>query len=189
MSLDYHLSLIRWVSANRGYLHPDIELAFNVDKGYHAKVVAGRTLEPGSCIARCSMTTSLSVLNALHNPPFSSRGTMFPSAFLLNQKVPVVQCFFLMEQWLLQDKSWWAPYLSTLPKPDEIGDRYFVDKEEDLLLFQGTNLQTAIRKQSETWKAQFTKGLDHLKRLDWPNATNGRYTWYAYASCRSYFSI
>jgi hypothetical protein len=177
MSLGNHLSLARWMSANHGYLHPNIELAFDVEKGYHARVVAGGSVKAGSCVARCSMTTSLSFLNALHSPPFSCRGTRFPAAFLQSQKIGAVQCFFLMEQWILQEKSWWAPYLSTLPKPEEIEALYFTGKEGELLWLGGTNLETAITKQIESWKAQFSKGMDQLRELEWPNAINDRYTW------------
>lgn len=177
MSLENHLTLVRWIISNRGHLNPDIELAFDVEKGYHARVVADGTVKAGTCVARCPMTTSLSVLNAFHTPPFSCRGTRFPSVFLRDQRVGVVQCFFLMEQWVLRDKSWWAPYISTLPDPDEIQPLYFTDNEVDLNLLSGTNLQTAIPRQSETWRAQFEKGMDQLRRLEWPNAVNDTYTW------------
>jgi hypothetical protein len=177
MSLRNHLSLVRWMSSNHGYLHPNIELAFDVETGFHARVAPGRTVKAGSCVARCSMTTSLSVLNAFHTPPFSCRGTRFPSVFLRTQSIGVIQCFFLMEQWVLQDKSWWAPYLTTLPKPDEIEALFFTDQEEDLACLRGTNLETAIKKQLETWKIQFCKGMDQLTKLEWPNAVHNRYTW------------
>lgn len=177
MCLENHLALVGWTVSNRGYLHPDIELAFSVERGYHARVVADRVLDAGSCVARCSMTMSLSVLNALHTPPFSCRGTMFPSAFLRSQQISVIQCFFLMEQWILRDKSWWAPYISTLPKPDEVETLYFMDQEMDLIHLKGTNLEMAVTKQAEMWKAQFAQGMDHLRRLEWPNAVNDRYTW------------
>lgn len=177
MSMENHLSLARWMASNRGYLHPNIEIAFNAEKGYHARVSAGGTIKAGTCVARCSMTTSLSVLNALHSPPFSCRGTRFPSAFLRTQDHGVVQCFFLMEQWLLQDKSWWAPYLSTLPKPDDIEGLYFTGAEEDLICLKGTNLASATTKQTETWKTQYLHGLEQLTKLEWPHAVNDRYTW------------
>lgn len=177
MSLENHISLLRWTSSNHGHLHPSIELAFDVEKGYHARVVSRGRLEAGSCVARCSMKTSLSVLNALHTPPFSCRGTRFPSAFFRNQETSVVQSFFLMEQWILQEKSWWAPYLSTLPMPGEIESLYFTGKDEDLVGLKGTNLENAIMKQSETWKAQFSEGMSQLRKLEWPNTLSGKYTW------------
>lgn len=177
MSLQNHHSLVRWMSSNRGYLHPNIELAFDVEKGFHARVIAGRSVKAGSCVARCSTTTSLSVLNALHTPPFSCRGTRFPSAFLRHQDIAIVQCFFLMEQWILQESSWWAPYLSTLPKPDDIDALYFTDQEEDLASLKGTNLESAIKKQLDVWRDDYSKGMEQLRRLEWPNAMSGRYTW------------
>jgi hypothetical protein len=177
MSLQNHLSLVRWMSSNYGYLHPNIELAFDVGKGFHARVSSGTTVKAASCVARCSMTTSLSVLNAFHTPPFSCRGTKFPSAFLRSQDIGMIQCFFLMEQWVLQHKSWWAPYLFTLPKLDEIEALFFTDQEADLACLRGTNLETAIVKQLETFKAQFCKGIDQLTKLEWPNAVDKKYSW------------
>jgi hypothetical protein len=177
MSLDNHLALVRWISSNRGYLHPNIDLAFDAETGYHARVVEGTVVKAGSCVARCSMATSLSILNALHTPPFSCRGTRFPLGFLGNQKTRVIQCFFLMEQWALQKRSWWAPYLSTLPRPDEVQAIYFTGTEEDITFLKGTNMETAMVTQIKAWKAQYSEGMNQLRKLEWPNAVNSMYTW------------
>lgn len=123
------------------------------------------------------MATSLSILNALHAPPFSSRGTKFPAAFLHHQNVRIIQSFFLMEQLVLKDRSWWAPYLATLPKPVEVEALYFTDGESDIKALKGTRLETAIVKQIEGWKTQFIQGMDHLRELAWPNAVKEIYTW------------
>ena len=82
-----------------------------------------------------------------------------------------------MEQWILQESSWWAPYLLTLPKPDDIEALYFTDQEEDLASLKGTNLESAIRKQLDAWKDLYSSGMEQLRKLEWPNATSGRYTW------------
>jgi hypothetical protein len=177
MSVENHIALVQWMAANHGFLHSDVEVAFDHERGYHARVVAHRSVKAGTCVARCSMTTALSVLNAFHTPPFSSRGTKFPLAFLRHQKPAIIQSFFLMEQWLLQEKSWWAPYILTLPKPGQIDELYFTGGPVDIALLRGTNLEIAMAKQTETWAAQFSKGMEHLKKLQWPNALDRKYTW------------
>ena len=177
MSLENHQALVRWMSSNHGYLHPDVKLAFSKEKGYHARVAGNRVVNAGTCVARCSVTTTLSVLNALHTPPFSCRGKRFPDAFLRNQNPAVVQCFFLMEQWLLEDRSWWAPYLSTLPQPADIEALFFTGTMEDLLLLKGTNLEAALLQRTESYTTQLARGTEQLKGLGWPSAVNNKYTW------------
>ena len=176
MSLDNHLALRRWLAANNGYVHPDVEVAFDPDKGYHARIANSKSIQSGTRVAKCSMISSLSVLNALHTPPFSCRGTRFPKDFLLDQDTTVVQYFFLMEQWLLQGKSWWAPYLRTLPGPDEVADLFFTDSK-DIVFFKGTNLERALADRIQSLRDQFRRGTCHLKKLRWPRAVQDEYTW------------
>ena len=88
-----------------------------------------------------------------------------------------MQCFFLMEQWILKENSWWAPYLLTLPKPDDIDALCFTDQEEDLAGLKGTNLESAIKKQLDIWRDDYSKGMEQLRKLEWPNAMSGMYTW------------
>ena len=108
--------------------------------------------------------------------PFGSHGTNFPAAFMSKQPFAVIQYFFLMEQYLLGPKSWWAPYISAIPGPDAIDSMLFAEGSEDMRWLAGTNLKGAMAKQTEKWKGLYKAASTQLENLCWPNAE--RYTWY-----------
>lgn len=172
-----HGKLVQWVLENEGYLHPSAQLAFSSRKGYHAVVTDGTTLSNGTRVASCPMPVTLSVLNALDIHPFSSHGTRFPAPFLRDQsKNPQsLQAFFLMEQLLLGEKSWWAPYIATLPTVEDITSMQF--DEDDVIWLEGTNLKGGLSDQDAKWKEMFSHGVEQLKLLGWANALNGSYNW------------
>lgn len=173
-----HRLLVQWVVTNSGYFHEHAQLAYSSRKGFHGLVAEGHTIAEGTRIASCPMPLTLSVLNALDIHPFTSRGSRFPEAFLSAQaKQPQsLQAFFLMEQLLKGDQSWWHPYISTLPTVQDVNDLQF-EEQADLRWLEGTNLKGGLVTQSEKWLELFTTGLTHLKALRWPNAVNGSYTW------------
>lgn len=175
--LQPQLDLIQWVKREDGFLHPSVEVASDPGgRGFHIRVSAGQTIRPNTRIASCPISATMSILNAMNIAPFSSRGVNFPSSFINNQSFTVVQYFFLMEQYLLGQKSWWAPYISAIPTPDAIDSMGFADDSEDMRWLAGTNLRGALAKQNEKWKELFTTASAHLKGLRWPNAEC--YTWY-----------
>lgn len=178
-----HRHLIEWVLANNGYFHPDAQIAFSSRKGFHAVVATNTAMPSGAQIASCPMEVTMSVLNALDVKPFSSHGTCFPAAFLLAQakRPESLQSFFLMEQLVLGDKSWWHPYVASLPTVEEVNDQQF-DQAEDVIWLEGTNLKKAFETQSNKWRQLFDHGLEHLKRLEWPHALDKSYTWYVFKS-------
>jgi hypothetical protein len=175
------LDLIRWIKQEKGFLHPDVEVASDPgNRGFHIRVVAGRTIRPNSRIASCPISATISILNAIDIAPFSSRGVNFPFPFLNEQSATVVQYFFLMEQYLLGRKSWWAPYISAIPPPAAI-DGMMLDGSEDIRWLAGTNLKSALAKQTERWKELYMTACAQLKELRWQNIE--RYTWYVDLLC------
>ncbi|KAK5048076.1 hypothetical protein LTR84_006266 [Exophiala bonariae] len=173
-----HRHLIEWVLTNNGYFHPDAQIAFSSRKGFHAVVTTNTTMPSGARIASCSMEVTLSVLNALDVKPFSSHGTRFPTPFLLAEakRPESLQSFFLMEQLVLGDKSWWYSYIASLPTVKEVNTQQF-DQAEDVIWLEGTNLKKAFETQSNKWRQLYEHGLDHLTRLKWPHALDQSYTW------------
>lgn len=174
-----HRRLVDWVLANDGYFHPHAQIAFSQRKGFHAVVAEGQTLASGARIASCPMPVTMSVLNARDIAPFSSHGSRFPKSFLRDQanKSESLQAFFLMEQLVIGEKSWWAPYIATLPTVDDVTDMQF-EEEADVIWLEGTNLKGGISAQATKWKEMYLQGMGQLKQLQWPNALNGAYTWY-----------
>ena len=119
-TLKSQTDLIQWIRNKGGFFHEDVEVAHDLHSGFYVQVSHGKTIQSGTRIASCPMSTTLSVLNAIDIPPFRSHGTTFPASFISKQSFTVVQYFFLMEQYLLGRKSWWAPYISALPSPNGI---------------------------------------------------------------------
>ena len=176
-SLQPQVELIRWVKQKEGYLHPDVEVASDPgNRGFHVRVCVGQTIRPNTRIASCPISTTLSVLNAVNIAPFRSHGTNFPASFIDTQSSAAVQYFFLMEQLLLGQESWWVAYVSAIPQPDAIDSMLFVEGSDDRRWLAGTNLQGALAKQNDEWKELYRAATVQLKELQWPNVE--RYTWY-----------
>jgi len=176
---DKHRRLVDWVLANDGYFHPHAQIAFSRRKGFHGVVADGQRLFSGARIASCPVPITISILNALDIEPFSSHGSAFPKSFLRDQahKTESLQAFFLMEQLVIGEKSWWAPYIATLPTVDDVTDMQF-EEETDVVWLEGTNLKGGISAQVARWKEMYLQGIGQLKQAQWPNALEGTYTWY-----------
>jgi hypothetical protein len=187
-NLQPQLDLIRWVKREEGFLHPGVEVASDPgNRGFHIRVGAGHTIRPNTRIASCPISATMSILNAVNIAPLSSHSTNFPPSFINKQSFTVVQYFFLMEQFLLGQKSWWAPYISAIPNPDDIDNMLFADGSEDMQWLAGTNLKAALAKQNEKWEELYMVASAQLKELSWPNAE--RHTWYVDPSCLREYSL
>lgn len=174
-----HRLLVDWVLSNDGFFHPDAQIAFSSQKGFHVVVTEGQTLTNGTRVASCPMPVTLSVLNALDIRPFSNHGSEFPKAFLRKQAASpqCLQAFFLMEQLVLGERSWWAPYIATLPNVEDINAAQF-EEQADAMWLEGTNLRGALSSQQAKWKEMYRQGMGQLRQTGWPNALNDSYTWY-----------
>lgn len=170
-----HDALFRWVKKQNGYLSEQIELSKDQEKGFCIRAKSNTVISGGSLIARCPITATLSVLNALDAPGFSCHGTVFPPKFLALDCF-TVQCFFLMDQYHFGSKSYWHLFFRTLPPPSEVGD-FTPFQRQDLEWLDGTNLASALQKRLNNWREEFDHGLDLLRKLDWQRAMDGAYTW------------
>ncbi|ETN37822.1 uncharacterized protein HMPREF1541_07445 [Cyphellophora europaea CBS 101466] len=176
-----HEQLVDWVLRNEGYMHPNVELAYQPSKGYHMVVADGKKIKPQTRIVSCPVSCSLSVLNVLNIAPFSDHGTKFPRQYLHNNvaRPELLQAFYLMEQKMLGDQSWWAPYIKTLPSVEDINALQF-DSPDDRQWLEGTNLQSGWADLTLKWRSLYEKGLQELKVLNWTNAINGAFSWDLY---------
>lgn len=187
-SFDRHDRLAEWVVGHGGYIHPDLVVSHHPEKGYHAIVREGKELPAQTRIATCSMSVTLSVLNVLSIEPFENHGTRFPDAFLSRYQfsTDVLQAFFLMEQYVLGERSWWAPYLAVLPTVQEVDDLEF-ETDADVAWIHGTNLEAAFASQRRKWKDQFEEANALLASLGSENARNGNYSYRLYRWASSIF--
>ena len=168
--------LIKWVREHGGYLHPDVVILYNPELGFHVEVK--RTLSGTTRIASCPMPVTISILNATNTPPFKSHGTNFPVSFINQRPSTVIQYFFLMDQYVSQESSWWAPYIRSLPTPVALADEMLsVTDPDDLKWIAGTNLIFALKKRTEDWRKWYEDAVTQLKRLKWNRALEDLYTW------------
>lgn len=187
-SLDRHHRLADWVVGHGGFIHPDLVVQHHPDKGFHAIVRHGKELPAQTRIATCSMGVTLSVLNVLSIDPFENHGTRFPDPFLHKYQfsTDVLQAFFLMEQYVLKERSFWAPYIEVLPTVQEVDDLEF-ETDADVAWIHGTNLEAAFASQRRKWKDQFEEASSLLASSGWENARNGKYTYRLYRWASSIF--
>lgn len=180
-SLENHRRLVDWVVQYGGFIHPDLKIKHHPAKGFHAVVEDGKSIPAQTRIATCPMTVTLSVLNVLSVEPFEDHGTRFPDTFLRRYQfsTDVLQAFFLMEQFVLEERSWWAPYIAILPSPQDVDDMQF-ESDADVAWIRGTNLEAAFASQRRKWKDQFEEANNLLISLGWEHATNGKYTYRLY---------
>lgn len=172
-----HDILVRWTVSQGGYFHDDVEVVQTPEKGYHVVVRRNEKLEQNTQVVTCPMSCTMSILNVIDaEGGFTCRGIKMPSAFIDKQPREIVERFFLMEHYLVGKKSWWAPYIATLPGPEEVRNLQF-EKVEDLAWVRGTNLFTALERQTEQWKQYYERGMEQLLKFNWQNAKCGRLTW------------
>lgn len=187
-SLDGHRRLADWVVANGGYMHPNIDFSYSEDSGYHIVAGKGKKITPMTRVSSCPMACAMSVMNVLNIAPFPNRGTKFPEQFIRSNlgSPELLQTFFLVEQHVLGDKSWWDPYIKTLPTVDGVNQLQF-DSPEDAAFIRGTNLETGYRELMARWTGYYDKGLADLKANGWRQDKCFSYTWELFRWAASMF--
>ncbi|MCJ1280834.1 hypothetical protein MMC26_000151 [Xylographa opegraphella] len=89
----------------------------------------------------------------------------FMSCFM--QSPEVLTRFFLMEQFLIAENSFWYPYIRMLPQPaDDALDTPMFYTSEDCAWIRGTNLEGARKARLGQWKQEYQKAVDLLKSSD-----------------------
>ncbi|KAL9620699.1 MAG: hypothetical protein Q9160_004835 [Pyrenula sp. 1 TL-2023] len=170
-----HDALFQWAKNQAGYLSEEIELSKDQEKGFCIRAKSNSVISAGSLIARCPITATLSVLNALDAPGFSCHGTVFPAKFL-ELNCFTIQCFLLMDQYHFGSKSYWYPFFQTLSPPSEVGE-FTPFQRQDLEWLDGTNLASALQNRLDDWRTDFDLGLALLRKLNFQRAIDGVYTW------------
>jgi hypothetical protein len=156
--------LKQWSNTHGISLHPSVDIKYNESKGFHLCALESNPLdqEKGNWVASCPHAASLSVLNAVaqEDPSFPLRSNI---GSVLSQKCSktTIAHFLLIEQYLLGDKSFWAPYLKALPQPGSLSTPlYFSD--DDRRWLAGTNLLKAVQLRESRWKEDCDKGIKAL---------------------------
>jgi hypothetical protein len=176
--------LIDWASSHNSSLHPNIEIYLDPVTGLSFRAKGEHA--PGLTVVAASHQISLSYLNAIDAPGFPRHGPEFPTEFLetLNDDDPnVISHFFLVQQYLLGDASFWWPYIRLLPQPD---DRQSIGipiswSQEDRRFLTGTNAEPPLQTRKKLWAAEWEKGITVLKEhsSNWEDYSYVLYQWAA----------
>ncbi|SPO05275.1 uncharacterized protein DNG_07962 [Cephalotrichum gorgonifer] len=194
MTDNLHHTLHTWATSHGASLNISVEVRQDDHSGAGFRVKAGAEIHPGDHIVSCPTSLTLSYLNALPNPPPSFRkdpsSPPFPEEFLASAPPHVVGRFFLIQQYLLGQDSFWWPYIRSLPQPDRPSSLPlppFWD-EDDLELLRGTNLEVSVREIKATLDREFRDSKKALEGWGQRSEYTPRlYNWaYAIFTSRSF---
>ncbi|KAI9806784.1 MAG: hypothetical protein M1825_006242 [Sarcosagium campestre] len=172
-----HNDLLNWAKEYGAIVHGSLEVVVDDDSGAHMRVkrdtpsIDGRTV-----LLACPHALSISYLNAIECLPFVSHSKRLPDAFIKALSKHTVTVFFLCQQYLLRDDSFWWPYLRTLIPPEE-GEKLGTPlwfSETDKQWFRGTNMKVGYEDREKEWHSQWAEGVRLLQGDGW---STERYTW------------
>ena len=157
--------LIEWFTRNGGYLHSSVEVVYSDAFGHHLQVKQGSALVPGDEIVSCPHSLTLSVLNAENTNPSWPKLLDIPA----DRAAEILTRFFLIEEFLMQEASFWWPYIRMLPQPDRresLTTPIWYD-EQDLIWIADTNLEGARLSRIEAWEAEHRSLVEALDERTW----------------------
>jgi hypothetical protein len=184
--MDSRAQLKSWFVGNGGLIDDSISIVYDEQSGQHIRATSNITASEDSvkALSKCPFSLTLSCLNILDSPPAGIRNCSSESVCIhLVDKVPkaVQSYFFLCEQKLLGEKSFWAPYIATLPKEGEMTTPWWFS-EEDLVWLLGTGIhvspepeRSGVEMRRGMWKQHWQEGSSLLKDAGVPDVE--RYTW------------
>lgn len=158
--------LVSWAKRHGAYVNDCLDIS-NIDAA-GVSIETRRDSSPIAAASRlltCPYSLSISYLNALDNNLFPSRCSLFSDSFLKALPIHTVTVFFLCQQYILGESSFWSPYLKLLPQPnepDKLGTPLQFSATDKLWL-KGTNLEKGSLDREEEWKRQFDDAIAHLR--------------------------
>ncbi|KAK0110559.1 hypothetical protein ONS96_002164 [Cadophora gregata f. sp. sojae] len=181
-------ALVNWGQVHGTSLDPGVEIYQDPITGLSFRSL--RSIPPGTKLVNCSFKTTLSYLNTTEiTSYFLSRSPPFPSKFIntLKKDDPnIIGHFFLVQQYLLGEESFWWHYIHLLPQPDApdaLGLPVWWP-EADLKFLDGTNAEPPIKKRKALWEEEWKQGIALLGD-DFEN--HDKYTYHLYQWAASIF--
>jgi hypothetical protein len=196
MSLDQVDKLVDWAQGHGAKIHKQVEIYNDEDFGIAVRVRiaepgAGGALLPNSGVLSCPFNISLSYLNAINRfPALRAHSLCFPSRFIKVLDAHVIGHFFLIQQYLNVETSYWGPYIGSLPQPDEhekLGTPLYFTAS-DLEWIRGTDLELAWNQRKQMWRDDWEKGCQILNCAPEWEPWRGRWTWDLYRWAATIFS-
>lgn len=162
-------SIIDWLEGGGGKLHPAVEVIYSDDAtGYHLRVRQGGEIIAGEQVISCPKLLTMSILS------MATAGFSWPGRFMSywSHSLEVLTRFFLIEQYLMSEYSFWYPYIRMLPQPNSATlDTPMYYSHQDCLWIKGTNMERARRVREDQWRSEYYRSLELLISCD-----HARYT-------------
>ncbi|PBP19402.1 SET domain-containing protein [Diplocarpon rosae] len=178
-------ALLEWARAHGTSISPNVQIYTDVLTGLSFRAL--QDIPPSTKLVNCSYATTLSYLNAMGAAAqFERHSEPFPASFLEVLKVDnphIIGHFYIMQQFLLKDRSFWWHYIRLLPQPHS-GDPLGLPvlwPEEDRRWLDGTNAEPPIKRRNELWEQEWEQGIALLKKefQGWEDYTLSLYQWAA----------
>ena len=157
---------LAWLGSYSQVKSPLVEVYRDPHTGLSVRAI--EDIPTGMVVLQCPYEKSLSYLNACNVSPHFPSAQSFPPRFLdgLKREHPhIIGKFFLMQQYLLGEDSYWWPYIRLLPQPGSAEISALPDfwPEEDLKFLAGTNAEPAVIGAKANWEDEWRRGMDLLK--------------------------
>ena len=152
-----------WFLENEGFIHSSVEIAWDETYGQHMRVEEGEELPTDTLIVSCPHSLTISWLNVSQgSESFLSQFDLEEDFYMVNQVVIVR--FFVMNEFLKREKSFWYPYLRSLPQPSDPHFPYtplWYDVG-DWAWIRGTDLERTALKTEEEWGQEYEHAMASL---------------------------
>ena len=146
----------------------------NTSAGTHLRVSDGRVLPADSLIISCPHKLTISWLNVTES--FLCQFNLEELPYVVNHVVIVR--LFIVNEYLKQRKSFWWPYLRSLPQPSEphlLGTPLWYD-DQDWTWIRGTTLELNARKTEQRWREEYADAMGCLDPASRPNTSE--WSWF-----------
>lgn len=111
---------------------------------------------------------------------FSSHGLHLPQKLIEAIGPEETTAFFLMGQYLLQEKGFWFPYIKSLPRKEDLTTPLFFGEVEDLEWLGTTSLAAERERRLRIWRGNYEHGVRVMKDIGFEGVE--LYTWLVYIS-------
>lgn len=161
-------ALESWLRSNGAYIHPQVSIHQDATSGVHLRATGD--IAPASLLGSAPHSLALSYLNAVVDddfPVFKQHRHRF--------KIEAIGFFYLIAQYINRGRSFWKPYLDTLPNPDgELTQPLFFEDENDVAWLDGTDVWHTVAARKDVYGGYYADGIAGLKEA---GTDTQPYTW------------
>lgn len=173
-------TLIAWFTRNGGTIHPAVEIASSELHGYFLRTREDHTLTPEVHVVDCPHNLTISVMDM--DWAYESWPEDFKSQW--RDSPEVLTRFFLMEQFLKKEESFWWPYFQMLPQPHQLHlfNTPMWYEETDCIWIKGTNLDGSRTSRQAAWRQEYDESIELLNQVDRSRSSRLHlYEWYVFS--------